>query len=53
MLRAYRFVLHPRVRGVRCVLVHGDELLLVRHSYGDRRWGLPGGLIKRSEDARA
>ena len=52
LLRAYRFLFRPRVRGVRCVLVHDEALLLVRHTYGDRRWGLPGGLIKRSENAR-
>jgi ADP-ribose pyrophosphatase YjhB (NUDIX family) len=52
LLRAYRFLFRPRVRGVRCVLVHDDEVLLVRHAYGSRRWGLPGGLIKRSEDAQ-
>ena len=52
LLRAYRFVFRPRVRGVRCVLVHDDAVLLVRHSYGDKRWALPGGLIKRSERAQ-
>jgi ADP-ribose pyrophosphatase YjhB (NUDIX family) len=50
LLRAYRFVVRPRVRGVRCVIEHQDEVLLVRHTYGDRRWAFPGGLIKRSED---
>jgi len=50
LLRAYRFVFRPRVRGVRCVLEHDGEVLLVRHTYGDRRWSFPGGLLKRSED---
>jgi ADP-ribose pyrophosphatase YjhB (NUDIX family) len=39
-------------RGVRCVL--RDErgrVLLVRHAYGDRRWMLPGGRLRRSESA--
>jgi 8-oxo-dGTP pyrophosphatase MutT (NUDIX family) len=32
---------------------HGDAVLFVRHSYGDRRqWELPGGGIKRGEDPR-
>jgi ADP-ribose pyrophosphatase YjhB (NUDIX family) len=41
-------------RGVRCVL--GDErgrVLLVRHSYGDRRWMLPGGRLRHSESPAA
>ena len=36
--------------GAICVLERDDgALLLVRHSYR-RRWGLPGGLLKRGED---
>ena len=29
------------------------EILLVRHSYGSPRWGLPGGGVKRGEDPAA
>ena len=32
------------------MLRHGHEILLVRHSYGDRRWMLPGGRMRRGED---
>lgn len=43
-----------RLRGAKCLLVRGEdaaEVLLVRHTYGDRRkWHLPGGLLKRGED---
>jgi ADP-ribose pyrophosphatase YjhB (NUDIX family) len=51
VLAGYRFVFRPTVRGVRCVLTRGGEVLLVRHTYGDRRWALPGGLIRRREAA--
>jgi 8-oxo-dGTP pyrophosphatase MutT (NUDIX family) len=51
LLRAYRFVARPRVRSVRCVLEHEGSVLLVRHTYGDRRWSFPGGLSKRSESS--
>lgn len=52
VLRAYRLVVGPEVHGVRCVVTHGDRLLLVRHTYGDRsRWELPGGLLKPGEAA--
>ena len=49
LLYVFRFVFRPSLRGVRCVLRRGDEVLIVRHTYGDRRWGLPGGAIKRRE----
>lgn len=50
-LRLAALVLHPRTRGVKCVLVDGDgRALFVRHTYGDRRqWELPGGGARRDE----
>jgi 8-oxo-dGTP pyrophosphatase MutT (NUDIX family) len=29
--------------GVKCVILRGDDVLLVRHTYGPKRWELPGG----------
>jgi 8-oxo-dGTP pyrophosphatase MutT (NUDIX family) len=52
-LRTYWFVARPRVTGVKCVLTHGDEVLLVRHTYGNRSWDLPGGTVRRREAPRA
>jgi 8-oxo-dGTP pyrophosphatase MutT (NUDIX family) len=51
-LRFYWFVLRPRVVGVKCVLTHGDDVLLVRHTYGNRSWDLPGGTVRRREVPR-
>jgi ADP-ribose pyrophosphatase YjhB (NUDIX family) len=48
-LVAYRWVRRPTIHGVRCVVMRGDEVLLVRHTYGDRRWGFPGGRGRRGE----
>ena len=49
--RVYWFVSRPRKSGVKCVITQGDEVLLVRHTYGNRRvWELPGGAIKRGEE---
>lgn len=48
-LRTYWFVRRPKVSGVKCVLTDGDDVLLVRHTYGPRVWDLPGGAIKRGE----
>jgi NAD+ diphosphatase len=43
-------VLPGRGRGVKCLLTHGDEVLLVRHTYGPRGlWQLPGGGAHRGE----
>ena len=49
MLRTYWFVRRPKLSGVKCVLTDGEEVLLVRHTYGPRAWDLPGGAIKRGE----
>jgi 8-oxo-dGTP pyrophosphatase MutT (NUDIX family) len=50
VLRVVWFVARPRSRGVKCVLTHDGEVLLVRHTYGRRReWDLPGGLVRRGE----
>lgn len=51
-LRTYWFLLRPRVVGVKCVLTHGDDVLLVRHTYGSRAWDLPGGTVRRREAPR-
>ena len=48
-LRTYWFVARPRIVGVKCVLIHGDDVLLVRHTYGKRVWDLPGGTVRRRE----
>jgi 8-oxo-dGTP pyrophosphatase MutT (NUDIX family) len=52
-LRLFWFVARTKIHGVQCVIERDDEVLLVRHTYGDRRrWELPGGAIKRGEPAR-
>jgi 8-oxo-dGTP pyrophosphatase MutT (NUDIX family) len=51
VLRVYWWVFRPASSGVKCVLTHGSEVLLVRHTYGPRGWELPGGARKRNEDA--
>jgi 8-oxo-dGTP pyrophosphatase MutT (NUDIX family) len=53
VLHAYWRVAQPEKRGVKCVLTRGQEVLLVRHTYGpETRWELPGGGVKRSEEPR-
>jgi 8-oxo-dGTP pyrophosphatase MutT (NUDIX family) len=48
-LRVYWFLLRPQIVGVKCIVTHGDDVLLVRHTYGHRSWDLPGGTVKRRE----
>jgi 8-oxo-dGTP pyrophosphatase MutT (NUDIX family) len=48
-LRTYWFLVRPDVVGVKCVVTSGDDVLLVRHTYGRRDWDLPGGSAKRRE----
>jgi 8-oxo-dGTP pyrophosphatase MutT (NUDIX family) len=52
LLWAYRVVVRPELAGVKCILTEGDQVLLVRHTYGPREWDLPGGGIKRRESPR-
>lgn len=49
LLCVYWFVRRPPVHGVKCVLTDRNQVLLVRHTYGRRRWDLPGGVMKRDE----
>ena len=51
MLSVYWLIRRPRKRGVVGVLTHGDEILLVRHTYGKRwQWDFPGGGLRRGEE---
>ena len=36
--------------GVKCVILRDDEVLLVRHTYGPKRWELPGGTKRPLEE---
>lgn len=49
-LQFYWFVFRPNTKGVKALLWCEDNILLVRHSYGDAQWKIPGGGIKRNEE---
>ena len=41
-------------QGSKCVITNGGRILLVRHTYGDRRrWDFPGGFARRGEPPAA
>jgi 8-oxo-dGTP pyrophosphatase MutT (NUDIX family) len=50
LLRGYWFLRRPQKLGVKCLLTDGQQVLLVRHTYGHSdEWDLPGGSVKRGE----
>ena len=49
VLQAFWFVARPPKQGVKCLLTCHDRVLLVRHTYGNRAWDVPGGAVKRGE----
>jgi 8-oxo-dGTP pyrophosphatase MutT (NUDIX family) len=49
LLRVYWFIRRPHTHGVKCVLSDGENVLLVRHTYGPDEWELPGGGRRRHE----
>jgi 8-oxo-dGTP pyrophosphatase MutT (NUDIX family) len=49
LLQGVWLITRPRKLGVKCVLIDGDRILLVRHTYGYRGWDLPGGGQRRGE----
>ena len=46
--RAYYFIARPITLGVRILLIDGEQVILVKHSY-EHGWFLPGGGVKRGE----
>ena len=48
-LRIYWLIFRPRTQGVMCLILSGDELLLIRHTYGRSAWTLSGGGLKKNE----
>jgi 8-oxo-dGTP pyrophosphatase MutT (NUDIX family) len=53
VLKVFWLIARPSQRGVKCLLCHGGEILLVRHTYGSRGWDLPGGMVRRGEHPAA
>lgn len=50
LLRVYWYFVQPPTRGALALLIHKEQLLLIRNTYGRRNWTLPGGMVKRRED---
>lgn len=50
LVRVVWAVWNPYMRTIRVVVRHGDDVLLIRHTYGTQAWGVPGGGMKKDED---
>lgn len=50
--RMYWFIVRPERRGAKGVIFWNDRVLLVRLSYGHKRWALPDGGVEREESFR-
>jgi ADP-ribose pyrophosphatase YjhB (NUDIX family) len=54
ILRVWWLLSRPHVTGVRAVVRCGEQVLLVRHTYGGRhQWDIPGGFMAPGEDSEA
>jgi 8-oxo-dGTP diphosphatase len=49
LLKIYWFIFRPKTQGVICLILSGDELLLIRQTYGRSAWTLSGGGFKKNE----
>lgn len=49
LLKMYWFFWRPKTEGVRCIILHNENALLIRHSYGSRLRTAVGGGIKPGE----
>jgi len=45
----YRFIFQPKTQGVKAIIYYKDQILLIKNTYGDQKWNVPGGGIKRNE----
>lgn len=47
--KAYWFIFHPKTYGVKVLIENNGKFLMIRNTYGRKRWTFPGGGKKRNE----
>ena len=52
-LKLYWFVFRPRTSGVKCLIECNGRVLMIRNTYGHRKWTFPGGGLERGEEPEA
>lgn len=50
VLKTYWTVFNIKTTGVKPLIIKNNEVLLVKHSYGEKLWKLSGGGIKKNEE---
>ncbi len=51
--RFYWFLARPKTYGVKCLIEHHGQLLMIRNTYGHMHWTFPGGGVRRGETLQA
>lgn len=52
LTKIYWFIFRPKTYGVKCVVKCGNEVLMIKNSYGSwKSWMFPGGGIDKDESA--
>jgi mutator protein MutT len=49
IIRIYWFIFRPKTYGVKCVIQNGEDVLLIRNTYGYKSWTFPGGKVEKNE----
>ncbi len=50
--KTYWFIFRPTTHGVKVLVKNNSQILLIKQSYGDNFWTLPGGGMKKEEGWR-
>lgn len=53
LAQCYWFIVRPKTCGVKCILIHENQTLLIRHTYGSQLYSAVGGGIKAGENPEA
>ena len=52
VFKIYWFFRRPKTQGVRCIVMHDNKILLIKHTYGNPLLTTVGGGIKRNETSK-
>jgi len=51
--KLYWFLFRPKTYGVKCLIEHDGQFLMIRNTYGHKKWTFPGGGIEAGESLEA
>lgn len=47
--KLYWFIFKPKTNGVKVIIEYGEEILMIKNTYGKDVWTFPGGAVERNE----